>query len=866
MVISWIYFRDQIIVDENFKNEISAEINFRKLAPGSTLLIGARDIRHTSNYKLRLENYNIVLITDIYNAAGGSIDVSGLSGIDGQQGPEGELGKAGPAENNRPGGNGGNGTNGTPGTDGMNVTIFTRQLSDGHFISQGGSGGKGGKGGNGGQGGKGRIGGTRFEVWEGTPGGNGGNGGTGAAGGNGGQLKVIYVDGNNPILDAAGGIGGAGGPAGVGGKGSEGQGAPGSPGSAGVNGKEFPSSSIHVDKSEFWDRLRNEIGSVSDDWANYRVRIGEYYFRTFTPAKQDYSNNLALAAEEFISALMLAPGNLKAKLRLDQINTNQNIIGVPRDFDLVPDYDRYERVVTDYVPLVQLMFQTCLDLLEKGFDVGSKKERLAGEIRHINDLLKILNAERDAAELAKAASKANLEMAAKRIDANNAEIEANREALEKLQLELEGQFVESVWRVAQAVVAVISAAYTAGASLAAIPGLLVSAQGTWRELVIDEKTGTATYKGKHLVDWIDWKDSNGKVNPKPKPEIAALIKGLKDVVGNSSDLISKAKVLSDIDKSTIEGDINSKYKELVRKGAELAFEHANNTVRLKQDEILAEAANLRINQANSDLQEILALQDKLDTQIITIAQIDRILINRVQEYANYITKYLFLAARSLELYTLEDMTSDFSYAYGYIHPDIEENAYAALARGDVSRVLSLMKEYILSWNSLPGFTYRDRYETYRMGLSTDLQFWHFKDPSSLNQLRQTAEFEFSIPIYDLLPNRLEPKVDTVYVSLIGATANDPRISCILEHSGQAYTRRRDGSIVTIFAPARQGPISASKVEGEFGGLQDPLHATFWGRSPAARWRLFIEPEVLTRSNVDLSGVSEIQIAVAYQSI
>ncbi len=871
MAIDWTYFRDQIVINDDLNKEVLAEIAFRNLAPGSTLLLAARDLKHETNYRFRLEGYHIILLADQYDASGGVIDVSGHGGIDGNPGPKGIPGIATSSGfKNRPGGTGGNGTDGTSGTNGTNITLFCRQLLNTHLISNGGIGGRGGRGGDGGKGGDGRGPSPKIEGWEGTDGGNGGNGGNGGIGGNGGQLTVIYVNGINPVLDGRGGGGGLEGSAGIGGKKgflAENDGAAGAQGRKGDNGTNGQVITLQVDILDFWNRIRGEIGSVADAWAAYRLRVGEYYFRAFIPVEPDHSNYLSTAAGEFMASLMLVPENRKAQILLDQISMNQNILGMPRDFDLVPDFERYERVFTDYAPIVLSMFTTSLELLEQALDVNGNKQRLSGEIRHIEDSLKILDKEKDAADLAETDARANLAMADKRIDAINAEITLNRGALEQHQLEVDSQRIESVFKVAMSIIAVVGAAVTAGASLVAIPGLLVSAQNTWKEFEFDEKTKTVTYRGKHLVDWINWTDENGKLNPKPKPEIEKLIKGLKDVVDKSADIISSVKVLSDIDKSTVDGQLASQYKDLVKKSAELAFDRESANLRLSQTGLLKDAAQMRIGQAQADIQEIRNLQNTINSDMIMLGQIDRMLISRAQEYVNILIKYAFWAARSLEIYTLEDLSGEISYDSGYIHPDEEEKAYLALSRGDASFVLDLMREYIISWNKLPGIMiYRDRYETYRMGLSTDLQFFHFSDPLQLDQFRQSKEFDFSIALNELLSGRFETKVDTVYVSLIGATSDDPRITCILEHSGQESIKRRDGTIVNVMSSPRRAPISASKAAGEFGGMQDPLHASYWGRSPSARWRLSIEPEVFLRSNINLSGLSEIQIAIAYQSI
>jgi len=106
----------------------------------------------------------------------------------------------------------------------------------------------------------------------------------------------------------------------------------------------------------------------------------------------------------------------------------------------------------------------------------------------------------------------------------------------------------------------------------------------------------------------------------------------------------------------------------------------------------------------------------------------------------------------------------------------------------------------------------------------------------------------------------------VFVSLVGATADDPLITCLLEHSGQSLYRRADGTRLAVTAPARIAPVAAGKRADNLGGVQGGLHTAFWGRSPATQWRLIIEPEERTRANVNLSALSEIQVGIALQAV
>jgi hypothetical protein len=62
-------------------------------------------------------------------------------------------------------------------------------------------------------------------------------------------------------------------------------------------------------------------------------------------------------------------------------------------------------------------------------------------------------------------------------------------------------------------------------------------------------------------------------------------------------------------------------------------------------------------------------------------------------------------------------------------------------------------------------------------------------------------------------------------------------------------------------------LLASKISGDLQGpLDEELLLAVWGRSPAARWRLYIEQAVMDRSRVDLSGLSGIELAITYRSL
>src|SRR5207249_3926679 len=88
-----------------------------------------------------------------------------------------------------------------------------------------------------------------------------------------------------------------------------------------------------------------------------------------------------------------------------------------------------------------------------------------------------------------------------------------------------------------------------------------------------------------------------------------------------------------------------------------------------QANLQVQGAEARIKLAQDDIkraQDLLAaLPDK------TFEQAGRFLIAFAQNHLDVITRSAFLAARSLEIYTLDDLSDQIRYDYGYIHPDLD---------------------------------------------------------------------------------------------------------------------------------------------------------------------------------------------------
>jgi hypothetical protein len=118
------------------------------------------------------------------------------------------------------------------------------------------------------------------------------------------------------------------------------------------------------------------------------------------------------------------------------------------------------------------------------------------------------------------------------------------------------------------------------------------------------------------------------------------------------------------------------------------------------------------------------------------------------------------------------------------------------------------------------------------------------------------------------PTRFETKVEYVLLSLTGATANVPAISCLVEHSGRFTTRKRDGSTASLILKPRLTVVQTAKSALTFRGVRigtSPDDLSFWGRGVTTTWNVSIEPDEVVRRQVDLSGLSAIEIEIGYEA-
>jgi hypothetical protein len=229
-------------------------------------------------------------------------------------------------------------------------------------------------------------------------------------------------------------------------------------------------------------------------------------------------------------------------------------------------------------------------------------------------------------------------------------------------------------------------------------------------------------------------------------------------------------------------------------------------------------------------------------------------------------RYAFFAARSVEIYTVDDLSNEVFYDYGYIHPDLEQD----YADGLLS-LANLIGAYVTSWSRFVGVIgYRSRYDAYFTGADRvgDKVFVSVTDPATLADFRATQTVAVDVRLADLPSTRLEAKATYVLLALVGATATIPAISVLVEHGGEAGSRMRDGTEQVQFLRPRTTVVQTAKTGDVFAGAHagdDPDDLSFWGRGMATTWRVTIEAEEMTRHQVDLAGLTAIDIEIGYDA-
>jgi hypothetical protein len=886
------YMRDRIVIDAAFEKEIRDELAFRRIAPGTKtgletpLYVVARQIVHAPKYDLKLTGHPLVLVADHYDGNGGSIDTTDYA----SQAGTGEAG-----------GVGGNGKPGASGKTAPGITLVAQRVTDARLVATGRPGGRGGAGGEGRKGanaiwdtGSGsKTGGPVVKphcVSDGKDGGIGGNGGPGGKGAAGGAITVRYVSKEGEFtINGKGGAGGKGGAAGAAGKGGAAAGKclagkPGKPGKEGPDGAPGDQGKVvasALTERAWWTAAAEILGEgVSRSWINYRTRVGDYRFRTYNPGDSgsDHARRrvtgltgltvgravLTLAGNEFKAARLLAAGAgardeaKRAATLLGYLDKGLTPVGIGYQQDLRPDFSFYEDFITDYQGRKDALFGETLQLL---LDIKNTadKSKLAGALRSHAQGMSVA-AEKDSlhASNEQNVSQNVLEQAKNRLLAIQAELQAIKDAKEREDAEISfGDVVIGVVEVVGAVVAIAGAAFTAAQSVTAYIALIGTVAST---------AAAAAEAANEIDALVDLKDP---FDPQPTPKAKALTGDLTQAIEHTRKLVDKGKAVVQLFEGESDDEYYEKERELLIRAFDATVEVNLRTIDVEQAKLAAESAKQKWDVYRSDTESLQDLASGFEKDMAVLVRVAGTLIRQFQTYVDHFIAYGFRRALAFDRYTLAPASQSearrFEFDYGYVHPDKEEHAYSALRRNDGSRVLQLLDDYVTSLSSFEPANLRKDYDDYWNTLSFGGHHTvSVTDPAVLKSLAGSGSATFQVTLAEF-GEHTELKIGQVGVALIGArtSPNHTWVQVNLDHLGPEMNVRKNGTEVTIDAPRRYESVAAQIGEIDPQGLDDLEKQQFWGRSPAARWRIGITPEAAAQAGLDLSALTEIQLAVKY---
>jgi hypothetical protein len=858
LFMNFLYIRDVIIINATLQERIDEQ----PLIPGSKVILLARQIRHDPGFtlKLKVPGCSVIIAAQEYDGAGGGIDVSGGGGPAGAQGTKGSKGKDPRSDGTggSAGGPGGIGGPGGRGADATRVRVTCEILRSARLIARGGDGGSGGVGGTGGSGGDGRIIGRERDTIDGTRGGDGGVGGVGGNGGTGGQVNVTYIIADTvPMIDVSGGAGGVGG---IGGRGgnrgalADDNGRPGLRGVPGVAGAAGQIFNAQVSVNDYWTFLLAELDSDTVlEWANYRLLVGAYFYRAYNLLVPGRNGYLVQAMQEFDAVLRLDSSNTQAATFQEQILLGKNILGLANDLDLIPEFNLYIDKFVNFTNVLFGRYSTSVNFLLISKVTAVLRDQLVIQRDLISNDIADAQNDLDTALIEQRQVDKDIEDAQSRLNDINNKIQAALEEMRNQSFSF-GDVLGTVFQVGTAVVSVIAAVPTGGASLLALVPSVVALANTAVENIgpiVDTLFKEEAPERKKVVD-----------------EYMKVNKNIDNVVKAGRSVINLVSLIDKL--ASGKTPDNSKYVALIQQGVELAHslllagrrkELADSRVKSEQD---------RLNRGQALLAKTEDLIGRVSTDERTLREIGIAGIRNAQSFLDVLFEVVFRAVRSVEIYTRKSVSQNLLLDAGFVNPDIDRDYEEGYLDDS-----NLLKIYDNSWGLLlQPLKMQSEYLSYFNGnnFNQDSQRLSFTDPDVLQNFRDTRSFQFLIDLSDLPDSDFDAKIQDVVVAFVGATSQSGVISCDVRHGKRYLQKQTSGEedvqlleAVSVRRPARTTHLELGGVTFDPGlPLDAPRGIALWGRGVAGLWTVSIPQSAGNVDPFDLAGLSEVQVWVGYQ--
>lgn len=649
----------------------------------------------------------------------------------------------------------------------------------------------------------------------------GGVGGTGGQGGPGGSVTVYFgTAASAPNGFAPGGAGGPGGPGGPGGAPFKGRGGifgHGRPGPVGRKGSPGPQGSdgsvivVQVDNDEVWGSLDP---TQYPPWAAYRVLVGQYLFRQYTPA------SMLAAITEFQTALQLDPTNTAASILLKRLVQQQTPSGLPRDLDIVLDFSL---LIASVQPLIQNLLSAY-----QTYQTSADTQTLLNALLQFLQLtiLKLKDQLTQASTFGVPEAQAGLTAAQQQSNLLQSQIATLKQQLASSSNPFSFGAILSTVGIVAGVVAGMSTGAGAIVSIAAA----IAAVGT----------DAADAQSQYL-------DAGGDAS-----DPSSIGGGLDTLLSKGKSLINLGKMLSQVTGGDTTGGQLSQLAELTKEGmiANLRQEQAQEQL---------DAANLLVTQLTNEVNNAQNLEENWAAEVKDLNALTEQILHCYGILADRVTNDVFQSFRALEVYQVQPINVRFDY--GHIHPDTDKSLYGYPA--------DRASAYGAALASLPNDVASavDIYNQLNTGEITGFDVVHplvpvsITDVVSIEQFSKGGSLEFSLTDATGLPiDVFEMKVVGVDLELLGASSANP-VNVWISHSGHwVMVRHTDKKTVEFNLLPRDEAVGCS---ASAAGLRGSIPAnttqappfSFWGRGVMAKWRLYIDDSTV----IDTSTLTAINI-------
>ncbi len=778
--------------------ELTAYLYSQPLSAGSTLFLVAREIVHAPGYVLVLPGINVVVVSELYDARGGQIVAKDRA---------------------------------------SSLRLISRHFTGLETLID-------------------RAAGRTADTAASTPPGTEFSGTTQDFGGWDGRVEIIAV-----TTDAPSAIGTASGTA-----------------ATGLPQLSSPDGDVTVrlvTTDEYLTHVREALGppaltsaaggvSIAQRWAQHRLNVGTYHYRRYQPGVAgDRGAEIALAQTEFDGVIQLNSGYVDDARRLkQQIVANLNILGLPWDMDLTPDFDRYEDAFVKWGGVVATEFQGAIHELLTAADVATMKALMSVQVTAIDNEIQNIGSEIAAAQLAQKAVQNDVNDAQRRVEAVQNQINAALSEMAQHQFKI-GDLIDTVASIATAAVAIVGAVETGGATLVALaPEILSLAED------VAGNPGTIVHE----------------LFTEQQPDIDRITGEYAKIRGDASEVISETRKIVNLVNSIKEladgvTPDNAEYVALVQRGIEAAQALAAARLHQQQADFAVQAVQAKQQRAQSlraDAQKVVD-ETQLDIKVLRAGGLAA--IARIQSVIEReLLLFAFFAARSAEIYTLQPEMQNVLFDAGFIRPD-DESAFVEDPNVTTGLITAFVNKYVGSFNDLlqPAVISGNMalyFNPAQGGPRPGALRKSFTDPGILAEFKSLHDLPFWVPLEDLPPDHFEAKILGVAVSFVGAHSSSGVISCELRHGPRYDSLLRGGTVTPPqFLQQRVATIpTASTTElqpppvdltGFSTAVQRPSLDPLYGRGVGGAWGLSISPFEIDHNAVDLSGLAQIQVWIGY---